>query len=123
MSVNIGIERFLLYLWMSGVLCGALKLVCGVISASLLVKRATPITIPLWQNLLDECSTATGLSRRVPVLECDRAAVASTVGILHPRILVSSDARSWPPERIRMVLLHELAHVRRRDCVVQALTI
>ena len=38
-----------------------------------------------------------------------------TAGVRRPVLLVHAGARKWPPERRRVVLLHELAHVRRAD--------
>ncbi len=32
-------------------------------------------------------------------------------------LLVPADADTWPAHRVRVVLLHELAHVKRRDCL------
>src|SRR5690348_16174424 len=42
-----------------------------------------------------------------------------TYGIVHPVLLLPSSARSWPVWQRRHVLLHELAHVRRYDCLTQ----
>lgn len=36
-------------------------------------------------------------------------------GIPRSTILLPSVARQWPPERLRAILLHELAHIERRD--------
>ena len=38
-----------------------------------------------------------------------------TFGLFRSTILMPADAAEWTEERRRLVLLHELAHVRRRD--------
>jgi TonB family protein len=55
------------------------------------------------------------ISHAVDVLETAAGSMPMTWGIQRPAIFVPSDATSWTAERRRMVLLHELAHVRRGD--------
>jgi len=40
-------------------------------------------------------------------------------GVLHPAVFLPADARDWSEERRRVVLLHELAHIRRGDLAAQ----
>ncbi len=47
--------------------------------------------------------------------------VPVTFGILASHVLLPSNAREWSDERLYLVLLHELAHVRRRDLLAQAI--
>src|SRR5262249_49013995 len=54
----------------------------------------------------------------VRVLMSDAVSSPATTGIFRPVVLVPRGALAWSEERWRVVLLHELAHVRARDCLV-----
>ncbi len=42
-----------------------------------------------------------------------------TCGVVRPLILLPPAARAWDESRLRAVLLHESAHVQRRDCLAK----
>ena len=44
-----------------------------------------------------------------------------TFGLFRNTILMPADAADWTEERRRLVLLHELAHVRRHDAATHLL--
>jgi hypothetical protein len=46
-----------------------------------------------------------------------------TWGVLRPVILLPDEALDWPPGKLAIVLRHEMAHVRRRDGLAQALAL
>ena len=50
-----------------------------------------------------------------------RVAVPITSGVLRPVIVVPPDASAWPADKVQAALLHELAHVRRGDWLLQTL--
>ncbi len=72
-----------------------------------------------WARVLDEVRAGYGLHRPVRLAVTAREGVLATFGVLKPTVLVPRSAIGWDEERVRVVLLHELAHVRRGDWLVQ----
>ncbi len=69
-------------------------------------------------GLLDELRRHLGLRRRVRLFQNPTTAAAINRGIARPRIILPSEAAGWSPERLRVVFLHELAHIKRLDAIV-----
>ncbi len=69
------------------------------------------------QNAANELA----ITRRVTLLESAECHVPVTWGWLRPIVLLPTTADKWPSALRRQVLLHELAHVRRADWLVQML--
>jgi beta-lactamase regulating signal transducer with metallopeptidase domain len=69
--------------------------------------------------LLRDCASRMGIRRRVRLLHSRQELVPMTWGWLPPVVLLPESSASWSPERLRRVLLHELAHVARFDSPIQ----
>src|SRR5438132_791094 len=61
-----------------------------------------------------------GLAADVPVLQT-AGGMPMTAGILRPAIFLPAGASTWDPDRVRMVLSHEMAHIVRGDAATQLL--
>jgi beta-lactamase regulating signal transducer with metallopeptidase domain len=72
---------------------------------------------------LAELAAKVGLKRRweLRVSETSNLGSAMTWGNRNPVVLLPQASVSWPKNRLEVVLLHELAHVRRRDSLTQML--
>jgi len=72
-----------------------------------------------WSALLLGLCVEMGIRRRVTLLQSEDELMPVTWGWLRPVILLPAEADEWLPERRRVVLLHELAHIKRLDCLTQ----
>jgi len=74
-----------------------------------------------WTELLAECARGMSVRRPVRLLRSRNRAIPMTFGTRRPSILIPAVAESWPDDRRRAVVLHELAHIARYDCLTQTL--
>jgi TonB family protein len=105
--------------WAAGAAISFLLLLVGLVRIAWLTSRAHRVTAGRWVNLVDEMAQAVGVKRPVVLLQSDHPALLVTWGIRQPKIILPSSAIEWSEERLRVVLLHELAHVRRGDWATQ----
>jgi len=106
-------------IWLGGVLIVATRWLLGWVSVKLLSRRAEEILDDTWYDLSESLSVELGLKTPVKLLRTENAMAPMTWGLLQPTILLPHDADTWSTERRRVVLLHELAHVKRGDLLSQ----
>lgn len=104
--------------WALGVLLGLFRLLRAGLCVRALVDDSDPVDVE-WHSLLNEGRSQLGLRRPVSLRFGPKRLIPTTTGILNPVILLPRDAMNWPEPRRRAVLLHELAHVVRRDVMLQ----
>ncbi len=84
-------------------------------------RRANDVMDPEWRRLLAECARSMGVRSDVRLLRSREQSMPMTFGIRRPSIMIPAIAETWTGDRRRAVILHELAHVARRDCLTQTL--
>lgn len=94
-------------------------LLLGLARLGWLSTRATPVSEPRWLDQADQTRLRLGIRRPVRLLQSDHPTLLATWGLLRPKVMVPSGAHAWSDRRIRVVLAHELAHIRRGDWAVQ----
>lgn len=81
-----------------------------------------PIRDDRVRALLQECRAQLGLRRTVELWSVAGLAGPATCGVVRPSILLPPTlAAQWPNADLRLVLLHELTHVRRWDVLLDRL--
>jgi TonB family protein len=109
-------------LWILGMWFCVLWQITGMVSAGRLRREGVCCAAERWQQRLRELSERLRLSRPVLLLESCLVDVPLVVGHLRPVVLMPVSLLSgMPAEQIEAVLLHELAHVRRCDYLVNVM--
>jgi beta-lactamase regulating signal transducer with metallopeptidase domain len=108
-----------LALWAVGALIALVRLVVAQAAVRALASRAKPVVDGEWKERMDSAARELGVTRRVRLLRASGGAMPMTWGIVRAAVLLPAEADGWTAERQRVVLLHELAHVARRDCLWQ----
>ena len=104
----------LLLLWAAGVVAGLVRTAACLRSVWHVSRRARGTDARVCR-LLGEARAQLGIRRHVEVRTTDALEVPVNWGVIRPVILLPRETAAWSDERLRVVLLHELAHVRRWD--------
>ena len=105
--------------WLIGLAITLVPITVGLAYNRVLARTAEPILEDKRYRLFSELRRGLGLNRNARLLETDKCLVPMTLGVLRPIVLVPRVWREWSCERQRIVLLHELAHVKRWDTACQ----
>ncbi len=107
--------------WLTGALWFTLSVLAGHYQIAQMRRQARPPTDSRWAELLESLCQEMGMGRPVTLLQSGEQLMPVTWGTRHPVILLPAGADEWAADRQRVVLLHELAHIRRWDCLTQLL--
>ncbi|MEM9656739.1 MAG: M56 family metallopeptidase, partial [Planctomycetota bacterium] len=108
-------------LWFVGVLACATRNISQHFRLVRMLDRCRSLTGEEWNNLIVRSSRELGLRQNVALLATDAARSPLTAGHWRAKVVLPGDAENWPADRRRLALLHELAHVKRRDVPAQTL--
>ena len=108
-------------IWIAGAAVSVAVLCVGLARLRRLARRARRLDSGRWVDIAAGIRGAAGLRHPVALLHSDHPALLVTWGFTSPSILLPAGAEQWSDERARIVLCHELEHIRRGDWVVQML--
>ncbi len=98
---------WMLLAWLLGASVSCLPAMFGAISVWRISRRAKPLASSI---------------RGVELFTADGEIMPMVWGLRRPVVLLPASAASWPASKLRIVLLHELAHIERRDLRTQILS-
>jgi beta-lactamase regulating signal transducer with metallopeptidase domain len=106
-------------IWLAGMAVALAILATGLLRLGWLAMHARRVTGGRWYDLAQEVSRTYALRRPVTLLQSTHPSLLVTWGLARPKVILPSAADEWSDERARVVLSHELAHIRRGDWIVQ----
>ncbi len=107
--------------WLAGVLVGLVRLGIAHARAYGLVRCSAEVEEPSLRYLARDVARRLGIARPVHLRWNRWSIMPMSVGLFRSTVLLPVGAKEWTPQHREAVLLHELAHVKRRDCLVQFL--
>src|SRR5206468_1415853 len=94
----------------------------GYLQVSTIRRGANEDADPAWQQKVNELRARLGISRPVRLLKSALIEVPAVIGWLRPLILLpASSLVGLSPQQLEAILVHELAHVRRFDYLVNVI--
>jgi len=108
-------SALLIGLWALGVLALIARLVHGLLTVRRIAHRAPEVDGAAWRAALHEVADRLDMEELPRLVVSNAVRVPFACGFRHPTIVLPAEAMSWTDERRRVVLLHELAHIQRRD--------
>lgn len=111
--------RLAVLAWLAGAAAVAAGTALGRARVWRLARGSERLDSGPWPALANRISGEIGLSRGVRVRMVDREIMPMVWGVFRPVVLLPRNAEAWSDSLRRHVLLHELAHVRRHDYLVQ----
>jgi beta-lactamase regulating signal transducer with metallopeptidase domain len=110
-------------IWLAGAAALLARNIVANLRLAAIRRRLLPITSPALRELLDGARAELRVRRRIQLLTSDAMPAPALIGLWRPAIVLPRHvlARMSRPE-LRLVLLHELAHVRRYDLLINWIT-
>jgi TonB family protein len=105
--------------WIAGSGISLLILCVGLGRLAWIASSARRVADGRWAEVAADVAREYGLRRPVAILQSDQPALLVTWGFVQPKIILPRNAQDWPDARIRVVLSHELAHIKRGDWLIQ----
>ncbi|MFC0513578.1 M56 family metallopeptidase [Mucilaginibacter angelicae] len=112
----------IVFVWFLVVMARVLQLLTGLHSLYYLRRRQVLAVSEAWENRVKQLALQLGIKRLVGIAESGMAKVPMVIGHLKPLILIPAGLiTAMPPSAIEAILVHELAHIRRRDYIMNLL--
>ncbi len=110
-----------LAIWMTGAVLLSTRRIVSEVRTRGMRRRARPASTPWLARLVHDAMLSSRLPRTVEFRLSGETASPAVTGIFRPVVLLPAVADTWAEADLAAVLVHELGHVARRDCLLNLL--
>ncbi len=118
---NLGVMAWLALIYLIGVVLVGGYYLMGWLRLAGWASAGEPVADERLRLAMHDVMWELDVNRSVALRWTDRAVTPLTWGVFKPVVLLPRASEEWTDERIRMVLLHEVAHIQRFDALTQSL--
>ena len=111
------LSYFWIGLWAIGFFVFNFRNIIGQYRLHKLIKTARITTDDLTSSYREEIKRRYNISSYIRILKSKSVATPLVTGIFRHRIILPDDYTNWSKENLKLVLLHEAAHIKRRDVI------
>jgi len=108
-------------IWLIGMMIALARILATQIYLRQMTRKMTTCENSLPLKILENLRRDYQIKYPVKLLVSKISASPMTWGFWRPVVSLPTESVHWPDERLRVVLAHELAHIKRRDCLTQGL--
>jgi beta-lactamase regulating signal transducer with metallopeptidase domain len=110
------------FAWMFGLLLTASYRIYGFTKIKSLISRSQPVTDSFWEVKIKELMRKTGIKQGITFLQSKAMDTPAVIGFFKPVLLIPVSFLTGIESRyIEAILLHELAHIKRYDYLINIL--
>jgi beta-lactamase regulating signal transducer with metallopeptidase domain len=104
--------------WITGVAICLVYTLTGRIGVKHVCRKISPHGNEDLKIHISSIAREMGIARKIEVVVSSRCRIPFTYRCIHPVLVIPTEAKDWPKSKLENILIHELAHIRRHDCVV-----
>jgi len=115
-------SKWLQIFWLIGALAIFIRLLLGFFGTWKTVKHSIPIENTNLNSFMKKSQKKLKINKKIILRKSSDAKVPMTIGWFRSIIILPTEALSWSTKRKEIILLHELAHIKRKDVLSTFIT-
>lgn len=128
-SNSLSSSKLIYFIWLMGVVVLGLYIITLNLKFWLKIRNGCQTGNQNIMGILEDCKSIMGIHTSIPLIQTSEIRVPALFGFIHPRLLLPADIdKKLNHDELRYVILHELAHLKRKDiavnwimCIIQIL--